>query len=84
MIEDYLYVYNPGGMDFVNVRGVFEDPEELAALDSCDGTCYDADSTFPIPADMIAAITSGLINGELKLLISTLVDDENDRQQDTQ
>ena len=71
-------------MDFVNVRGVFEDPEELAALDSCDGTCYDADSTFPIPADMIAAITSGLINGELKLLISTLVDDENDRQQDTQ
>jgi len=83
MIEDYLYIYNPGGMDFINVRGVFEDPEELAALETCDGTCYDADSTFPIPADMIAAITSGLINGELKLLISTLVDDENDRQQDT-
>lgn len=33
---------------------------------------------------MISAITSGLVNGELKLIISTLVDDENDRQQDTQ
>lgn len=84
MIEDYMYIYNPGGMEFVNIRGVFEDPEELAGLKSCEGHCYDADSTFPIPADMISAITSGLANGELKLLVSTLVDDENDRQQDTQ
>lgn len=84
MIEDYMYIYNPKGMEQVNIRGVFEDPEELAGLVSCSDHCYDADSTFPIPADMIGAITSGLVNGELKLLISTLVDDENDRQQDTQ
>ena len=84
MIEDYLYIYNPNGMEKVNVRGVFEDPEELAGLKSCEDHCYDANSTFPIPADMIGAITSGLVNGELKLLITTLVDDENDRQQDTQ
>lgn len=84
MIEDYLYVYNPGGMDFVNVRGIFEDPEEVAKFQTCEGTCYDPNSPFPIPADMISAITSGLSNGELKFLVSTLVDDENDRQQDTQ
>lgn len=84
MIEDYMYIYNPHGMEEVNIRGVFEDPEELAGIKSCEDHCYDADSTFPIPADMIGAITSGLVNGELKLLISTLVDDENDRQQDTQ
>jgi len=84
MIEDYMYIYNPKGMEQVNIRGVFEDPEKLAGLKSCEGNCYDADSTFPIPADMISAITSGLVNGELKLIISTLVDDENDRQQDTQ
>ena len=84
MIEDYMYIYNPKGMEQVNIRGVFEDPEELAGLVSCSDHCYDADSTFPIPADMIGAITSGLVNGELKLLISTLVDDENNRQQDTQ
>lgn len=84
MIEDYLYVYNPNGMELVNVRGVFEDPEELAGLKSCDPVCYDANSPFPIPADMISLITTGLTNGELKFLVSTLVDDENDRQQDTQ
>ena len=28
MIEDYIYIYNPDGMEFLNVRGVFEDPEE--------------------------------------------------------
>ena len=84
MIEDYLYVYNPKGMELVNVRGVFEDPEELAGLKSCDPVCYDADSPFPIPADMISLITTGLTNGELKFLVSTLVDDENDRQQDIQ
>jgi len=84
MIEDYLYVYNPNGMELVNVRGIFEDPEKLAGLKSCEGGCYDADQDFPIPADMISAITSGLVNGELKFLVTTLVDDENDRQQDTQ
>tara|TARA_R110002073_G_scaffold123755_2_gene267541 strand:- start:968 stop:1456 length:489 start_codon:yes stop_codon:yes gene_type:complete len=84
MIEDYMYIYNPKGIEKINVRGVFEDPEELAGIKSCEGACYDADSAFPIPADMIALITSSLINGELKLLISTLVDSENDKQQDTQ
>jgi hypothetical protein len=84
MIEDYLYVYNPNAMELVNVRGVFEDPEELAGLKSCDPVCYDADSPFPIPADMVGQISAGLINGELKLLVTTLVDDENDRQQDKQ
>jgi len=33
---------------------------------------------------MISLITTGLTNGELKFLVSTLVDDENDRQQDIQ
>ena len=29
MIEDYLYIYNGDGLKFINVRGVFEDPEEV-------------------------------------------------------
>ena len=83
MIEDYMYVYNPRGMKYINVRGIFEDPEELVNYD-CDGGCYDADSIFPMPADMIASITAGLANGELRLLLSGLNDDENDRKQDTE
>ena len=84
MIEDYLYLYNPNGMDTINVRGIFEDPEEVAKFQTCDGPCYDPNSAYPLPADMVSSITAGLINGELKLLSTSLNDDENDKQQDRQ
>ena len=81
MIEDYMYVYNPNGMEYINVRGIFEDPEELASYE-CSGSCYDDSTPFPIPADMISAITSGILGGELALLSQTFSDTVNDRQQD--
>lgn len=84
MIEDYLYVYNPNGMDTINVRGIFEDPEEIQKFKTCDGPCYDENYSFPMPMDMVSLITAGLINGELKLLAGSFTDDENDRQQDRQ
>jgi hypothetical protein len=82
MIEDYLYVYNPKGMDVINVRGIFEDPEEVQRFKTCDGPCYDENFSFPMPMDMVSLITAGLLNGELKLLAGSFTDDENDRQQD--
>lgn len=83
MIEDYLYVYNPHGMEMVNIRGVFEDPEEVAAFD-CNGTdCYDASQEFPIPGDMVQAITTALLSGELMLMANAPNDTTLDRMQDT-
>jgi len=83
MIEDYLYIYNPDGMDTINVRGVFEDPEELAKFD-CDGSdCYDPDAAFPLSMDMINAITEGLVKGTLQLLPMTTSDTSNDNIQDS-
>ena len=84
MIEDKLYLYNPKGMDVINVRGIFEDPEEVQKFKTCDGPCYDDNFVFPMPMDMVSAISAGLINGELKLLAGSFSDDENDRQQDRQ
>lgn len=84
MIEDYLYLYNPKGMDVINVRGIFEDPEEVQRFKTCDGPCYDENYSFPMPMDMVSLITAGLLNGELKLLAGSFTDDENDRQQDRQ
>lgn len=81
MIEDYLYVYNPKGMEYVNVRGIFEDPEEIANFE-CNGPCYDSKSRFPMPADMVSAITTGMMNGELKILGMTFADSQADRSQD--
>ena len=82
MIEDYLYIYNGDGLKFINVRGVFEDPEEVALFD-CDGSdCYDDDSEFPIPMDMVQIITQGLMNGELMMLSTSVNDTTNDTMQD--
>ena len=53
MIEDYLYLANPHDIGFVNVRGVFEDPERVAEF-TCDGNqCYDDTMDYPIPGDKI-------------------------------
>ena len=85
MIEDYLYIYNADGLKYINVRGVFEDPREVAKFKDCSGTdCYDDDNiSFPIPMDMLQLINNGVLAGELKLLVGTFSDTENDRMQDT-
>ena len=84
MIQDYMYIYNADGLEYINVRGVFEDPEDLRNFDCGDlGGCYDDSSTrFPIPMDMIQGITAGLMNGELRLLAGSFSDTANDRMQD--
>ena len=82
MIEDYIYIYNPDGMEFLNVRGVFEDPEEVAKFD-CDGTdCYDDNMPFPMPADMVQAITTALLSGEMVMMANGTTDTTLDRTQD--
>ncbi len=82
IIDEYIYVYNPNGLEAINVRGVFEDPEEVANFSTCvDGECYDDQSPFPLPMDMVSAITSGMAQGELALLAGGVNDTSNDRQQ---
>ena len=84
MIGDYLYIYNAEGLEKINVRGVFENPEDVSRFDECDGDiCYDDSVTdFPLPMDMLYLINQGLLNGELKLLATTISDTTNDRMQD--
>jgi hypothetical protein len=82
MIEDYLYIYNANGLKHVNVRGVFENPEDLKYFQCENGTCWDDSKPFPIPADMIQAITLGMSSGELQLLRNTSSDTLADQAQD--
>lgn len=83
MIEDYLYIVNYNGAKYLNVRGIFEDPEEVSSFIDCGGQpCYSSSSTFPMPMDMVQAITTGMANGELRLLAGTFSDTTNDRNQD--
>ena len=84
MIEDYLYVYNAEGLEAINVRGVFEDPQDVSKFDECEeGGCYDdSKHPFPIPMDMLSLINQGILAGELQLLSGSFSDTDNDRMQD--
>ena len=82
MIEDHLYIYNAKGLQFVNVRGVFENPEDLKNFQCEGGKCWDDNKPFPMPADMIQAITMGMASGELQLLLNTSSDTLLDQAQD--
>ena len=82
MIEDHLYLVNDHDIGYVNVRGVFENPEELALFDCDDNNCYDDTKPYPMPMDMIQVITQGIIQGEMGLLSGTITDSELNRQQD--
>ena len=84
MIANFLYIYNAQGIEAINVRGVFEDPREVSDFDQCDGGgCYDdSKHPYPISADMLSLINSGLVSGELQLLSGSFSDTENDRMQD--
>ena len=84
MLGDYLYIYNAKGIDMINVRGVFENPEDVAKFDQCStGGCYDdSKDDYPISMDMLNLINKGILDGELKLLSSSFNDTTNDRMQD--
>ena len=82
-VKDYLYILNNKGADYVNVRGIFENPEEAAKFTDCNGLpCYTDDTPFPMPMDMVQAITQGMMGGELRLLAGTFTDVTADRAQD--
>jgi hypothetical protein len=67
-LNDRIYLINTE-LDYVNVRGVFVDPREVAAFNQCEGAdCYTDDSKFPIADDMIEGITMGLLNGQFRLI----------------
>ena len=83
VLDNYLYLYNADGDGYVNVRGIFEDPEKLSRFIDCEGiACYDADSEFPLPMDMLQMMTAGILNGEMRVLVGTSTDTTNDAAQD--
>ena len=82
MIEDYMYIYNANGLKYINARGVFENPEDLKDFQCENGTCWDDNKPFPIPADMVQAITLGMASGELQLLSTSFSDTLADQSQD--
>ena len=64
-------------------KGIFANPEETSKFTDCNGLpCYTDDTPFPMPMDMVQAITQGMMAGELRMLAGTFTDATADRAQD--
>lgn len=76
-VNGYIYVFNNTLLKKLAIQTPFVDPYQANAL--CEG-CYNDDSEFPCPEDMIQQIFQGIVNGELKVVNPT--DEEVDIQED--
>lgn len=79
--DGYVYVVNDITVNNINIRGIFEDPEQVFLFNN-EFELYDSNSPFPISMDMLEGITKGLINGELAFLTQTVNDTEIGPTQD--
>ena len=68
-----------GGVEYINIRGIFENPTDLRAFTLPDGThCYNVDSQYPISAELIDYLHGDIIKYKLQLLVNTVNDKLND------
>lgn len=80
----YLYVVsdcnNPAvkALKYVNVRGVFESPEEVGRFRELDGSpCYTADSNYPINKWILGYMKNEIIKLDLRPFIQPQIDESN-------
>lgn len=76
--DRYVYIINDPLIKRINLRPILVDPR-MAAQFKCDGvTCYTDNDEFPIGADMIEAITKGILTNELNIARYGVQDNTND------
>jgi hypothetical protein len=76
-LNNYLYTTS---MELTNiaVRGILESPMDAKAF-LCDGeACITDDSEYPLPLDMVSAVTQHIITQDLRVFFSIPPDNEND------
>lgn len=83
--DGYMYITsncnNPmmKTIKYVNIRGVFETPEEVGRFKELDGSpCWTYDSAYPINRWMIDYLKGEIIKSDLKYFIKPIVDETND------
>jgi len=80
----YLYVVsdcnNPAvkALKYINVRGVFESPEEVSRFRELDGSaCYTADSSYPINKWILGYMKNEIVKLDLRPFIQPIIDESN-------
>tara|TARA_Y100000310_G_C20677275_1_gene813818 strand:+ start:544 stop:1239 length:696 start_codon:yes stop_codon:yes gene_type:complete len=77
--EGYLYVINNDLLDFIRIRGVFENPREIGKFADCAGEpCYSDDMPYPVSTSMISVINELVLTKELSVEGTSISDERND------
>lgn len=65
--NDRIYVLNARPAKIL-VKGIFEQPQDLAGYQCCDGTAtFSEDKEYPISMDMVQRITQSILGSEMQL-----------------
>lgn len=78
--DNYIYVVNDVMLTYINVTALFQDPMDLEAYTSCDGTCFTSDSDYPVSSNMASMITDIVIKTKIAPLMQFPADNKNDAQ----
>lgn len=63
----YIYIFNDLDLEWINVRGIFDDPKQLEPF-QCDGSpCYSDDDQYELPDDIINAMMADTLRVELRM-----------------
>ena len=82
--NDYLYIINEEFVDQINVTGVFESPEDLAAFTSCNGsTCFSYDDSYPLTMKMASQITDLVLKTKVLVFYQMPKDTSNNSDTDS-
>lgn len=73
--NNHLYLNGPGFLEYVEIEGILEDPTKAA-------DCYDYDSPYPIPANMIPTLKNLIFSKELNIMLTVPTDNTNNSTND--
>lgn len=65
-VNGYVYLYTKEDIEWINIRGVFDDPRQLSAFKCADQPCYTDDDQYEMPDDLITSIIKDILNTELR------------------
>jgi hypothetical protein len=88
LIGQNLYltlVGNDVNMEYINIRGVFEEPENIEAYptEGCDAKCYDASvDSYPMPFRLYEYVLTSILRNELNWTTQAINDELNNGRLD--
>lgn len=67
------------GLKKINIRGIFENPEDVQDFNSCGGSpCYDDETTYPIKNWMTDYIINAILEERFGIVERSITDSRND------